>query len=163
MNLSLATYAHEASHRSGFILPWRQKKKIWEENRCTHHMCNCSFAEIMNCGQESVSSLKGEVAERAWRKIEKRNTLLGTCLTCLSRPRLPSHLIFSCPISLPRDYFSSRRQYSPSPRCTPRPTFHLVFLVGFRKVRCSVLVAVLPPFRIRSEGLKPAKLRNRVT
>jgi len=62
--------------------------------------------------------IKRRGSGRGLKKNRKaRNTLLGTCLACLSRSRLPSRvLFFPIPISLPRVYFSFRRQCSPLPR-----------------------------------------------
>lgn len=126
-------------------------------------MCNRSFAEIMKRGQESATSLKGEVAGEE-KKNRKARYLFGHLF---GMPLAPSSTLLRLIFSYP--YFSSSTtsrpavSVPPSPRCASRLALHLVFLVGFRKVRCSVLVAVLPPFRIRSEGLKPTKLRNRVT
>lgn len=130
-------------------------------------MRNRSFAgdHGPRIGVSLIIKKQGSGRGKPRRKIEKRATLLGTCLACLSRPRLPSRILFfPIPISLPRLLLVPPSvPLLASPRLAPRPALLLVFLVGFRKVRCSVLVAVLPPFRIRSEGLKPAKLRNRVT
>lgn len=102
-------------------------------------------------------------------KQKSADTLLGTCLACISRrlSRLPApFLFFSLSLFLFLNYFSSRRSWcSPSLRCIPRLAYPPISFFSSDSAKCGVpsLQRSFRPSASGSQGLKPAKLRNRVT
>lgn len=181
MNLSdvMNARTRRLIYRCGFhpVVTKIKKKsaKIREENRCAHHVYNRSFP--LDHETRAVVSLiikrqgrerergegGGKGKKRGRRKIEECDTLLGHLFGMPLAPSLtPLRLpYFFLSLFLFLIYFSAHHPSTLSLAPSPQRSIALSrFSRRIRKVRCSVLVVVFPPFRVRSEGAQTGEIKK---
>lgn len=144
MNLPTVTYAHEVSQLTAPFRRHGRKKKIWEENRYTHHVCNRSFIEIMDPRAGVSFVIKRWSRERERPKKNRRARYLFRHLFGMPLAPSPTLLCLIFFLSLFLFLFLAYpliplRASAELTSRRPSPIVPSHFSHRIRKVRCSVL------------------------